>query len=230
MDAEKPVFRLKDVTKQYQMGSETVFALNGVDLQIDKGDYLSILGPSGSGKSTMMNLLGFMDEASTGEFYFEGDNVSAISNSKRAWYRANRIGFVFQSFNLLPRLNVIDNVLLPLSYARSNRKIRREDALNALGRVKMEHRATHRPSQLSGGERQRVAIARALINNPSVILADEPSGNLDSHNVERLMALFDELVAEGQTLVMVTHDLNVAHRAKRIVHVLDGKIKKEERL
>lgn len=230
MDTDQPVFRLKNVTKQYQMGSETVFALNGVDLKIDKGDFLSILGPSGSGKSTMMNLLGFMDEASTGEFYFEGENVSDIQSSQRAWYRANRIGFVFQSFNLLPRLNVIDNVLLPLSYARSNRKIRKQDALNALERVKMEHRATHLPSQLSGGERQRVAIARALINNPSVILADEPSGNLDSQNVERLMTLFDELVEEGQTLVMVTHDLDVAHRAKRIVHVLDGKIQKEERL
>lgn len=225
----EPIFLLKEVTKQYQMGSEVVSALNGLNLRIDAGDYLSILGPSGSGKSTLMHILGFMDEATHGEIHFEGVDVSNIKSAGRAWYRANRMGFVFQSFNLLPRLNVLDNVLLPISYARSKLKIGKREALEALNRVGMDHRAKHRPNQLSGGERQRVAIARALINKPSVILADEPSGNLDSQNVERLMALFNNLVSEGQTLVMVTHDLNVAHQAQRIVHMLDGKIRKEER-
>jgi putative ABC transport system ATP-binding protein len=220
---------LKNVVKEYPMGEGRVRALDGVDLEIEEGDYLAILGPSGSGKSTLMHLLGFMDRPSAGLIHFDGQDVSAISSSRRAWYRANRLGFVFQSFNLLPRLSVVDNVLLPASYARTDRPATKSEAMAALERVGMEHRSGHRPGQLSGGERQRVAIARALINKPRLILADEPTGNLDSENVARTINLFEELVGEGQTFVLVTHDLGVAEHAHRVVHMLDGKVRKETR-
>jgi putative ABC transport system ATP-binding protein len=223
------LLELEQVVKEYPMGGESVYALNGVDLTIESGDYLAILGPSGSGKSTLMHLLGFMDRPTQGSIRFDGQEVSSISPAKRAWYRANRLGFVFQSFNLLPRLSVVDNVLLPATYARSERPATKGDAMVALERVGMGHRAGHRPGQLSGGERQRVAIARALINKPRLILADEPTGNLDSENVAKTIELFEELVTEGQTFVMVTHDLNVAEHARRVVHMLDGKVRKETR-
>jgi len=215
---------LKDVHKHYRMGGETVRALDGVDLQIQAGDYMTILGPSGSGKSTLMNMLGFMDFPTSGKIYFDGQDVSSIGASKQAWYRSNQIGFIFQAFNLLPRMSVTDNVLLPTSYSRRVIRHKKDKALRALERVGIANRANHVPNQLSGGERQRVAIARALINDPKLILADEPTGNLDTRNVSKTMDLFDELVAEGQTIVMVTHDPNVANFAKKTIRVLDGKI------
>lgn len=224
-----PVFDIHDVHKNYKMGGETVRALDGVSLQISQGEFIAILGPSGSGKSTLMHVLGFMDNPTSGKILFEGNDVSRISKDRRAWYRANRIGFVFQTFNLLPRLSVVDNVLLPVSYSRQKMKDKQERALTVLSRVGMEHRATHIPNQLSGGERQRVSIARALINRPSIILADEPTGALDSRNVVKTMQLFCDLVDEGQTLVMVTHDTDVAAYARRVVRMQDGKIVEDTR-
>ncbi|MGF1450062.1 MAG: ABC transporter ATP-binding protein [Opitutales bacterium] len=229
-DPAEAIIQLRGITREYKMGESVVHALDGVDLEIRSGDYAAILGPSGSGKSTLMHLLGFMDRASQGALTFEGKDVSRLSAARRAWYRSNRIGFVFQAFNLLPRLNVLDNVLLPITYARSRLEKRRQKALEALKRVGMDHRAGHIPNQLSGGERQRVAIARALINDPAIILADEPTGNLDSKNVERIMELFDRLVEEGQTLIMVTHDQNVADRAHRIIRMLDGQVIADEQV
>ncbi|MGF1484502.1 MAG: ABC transporter ATP-binding protein [Opitutales bacterium] len=225
---DAPIFELSAIARHYKMGDSTVRALDGVDLKIQSGDYAAILGPSGSGKSTLMHLLGFMDRPSEGTMHFEGKNVSRLSAARRAWYRSNRIGFIFQAFNLLPRLSVLDNVLLPLSYARAHIEKRKDKALEALSRVGMDHRAGHIPNQLSGGERQRVAIARALINDPALILADEPTGNLDSKNVERIMQLFDQLIREGQTLIMVTHDQNVADHTHRILRMLDGKLVADE--
>ncbi len=223
------IIELQGIRKDYQMGSETVHALDGVDVAIHKGDFVAILGPSGSGKSTLMHILGFMDNPTAGKMIFEGDDVSRITRNQRCWYRSNRIGFVFQAFNLLPRLSVRGNVLLPVTYSRKKVGNKAEKALAALGRVGMEHRVDHIPNQLSGGERQRVAIARALINDPSLILADEPTGNLDSVNRDRIMELFTELQKEGQTIVMVTHDVQIADYAGRILRMSDGKIIEDRR-
>lgn len=221
------LIELQDIRKHYRMGEETVRALDGVSLHIAAGAYEAILGPSGSGKSTLMHLLGFMDFPTSGQMRFDGDDVTQLSARKRAWYRANRIGFVFQTFNLLPRLSVMENVRLPLDYAHE-KKGATERSKEALERVGMGHRIDHRPGQLSGGERQRVAIARALVNRPKLILADEPTGNLDQKNVQRVMDLFDQLVSEGQTLILVTHDLEVAKHARSIIRVRDGKLDTEE--
>ncbi len=214
----------ENLTKTYRMGDETVRALDGVSLRIDPGEFVAILGPSGSGKSTLMHILGFMDSPSAGRLRFEGGEVSQIGRARRSWYRANRIGFVFQAFNLLPRLSVTDNVLLPVVYGRSGIRDRKSLARVALERVGMTHRARHLPNQLSGGERQRAAIARALVNSPALVLADEPTGNLDSQNVDRIMALFGELAAEGHTIVVVTHDEHVAGFARRRIRMHDGRI------
>lgn len=224
----KTVFELQEIRKIYRMGESDVHALDGVNLHIYENDYLAILGPSGSGKSTLMHILGFMDQATDGKLLFEEEDVTHISAYRRALFRAQKIGFVFQSFNLLPRLNVLENVLLPVSYSRKKDSNAEDRAYKALERVGMQHRATHQPNQLSGGERQRVAIARALINDPAMILADEPTGNLDSKNVGRILDLFSEIHAEGNTVLLVTHDLDVAKYTKRIVHVLDGKINRQE--
>lgn len=215
------LIELHEVRKHYRMGSETVRALDGITLDIEHGTYAAILGPSGSGKSTLMHLLGFMDFPTSGTIRFDGADVSRLSASRRAWYRAHHLGFVFQTFNLLARLSVLDNVRLPLDYAGSPRGARQR-AAEALERVGLSHRMAHRPGQLSGGERQRVAIARALVNQPKLILADEPTGNLDQENVGRVMALFEELVDEGQTLLVVTHDLEVASQARSIIRVRSG--------
>lgn len=219
-----PVIELVDAYKIYRMGDEDVHALDGVSLKIHRGEFIAILGPSGSGKSTMMNMLGFMDTLTRGKMFFEGQDVSDIGASKRAWYRANRIGFIFQAFNLLPRLSVLENVMLPLTYSRVSRKEAEQRAREALSRVALDHRVTHIPSQLSGGERQRVATARALVNNPGVVLADEPTGNLDSKNVERTLNLLRSLRDSGLPVVMVTHDLEVAKATSRVVSMRDGKI------
>jgi putative ABC transport system ATP-binding protein len=220
----QPVFALSQLRRTYQVGDELVHALDGVDLTIEDREFLAVIGTSGSGKSTLMHLLGFMDSPTSGVMVFEGQDVSSISRGVRAQLRATRIGFVFQSFNLLPRLTVLDNVLLPLIYSRSTVGNKKEQAMQALERVGMEHRFSHRPSQLSGGERQRVAIARSLINQPRLILADEPTGNLDSKNRGRIMELFTSLMEQGITLAMVTHDDEVAAYAGRHIRMEDGGI------
>jgi len=224
MVEDQPVFALSQLRRTYQVGDELVHALDGVDLTIEDREFLAVIGTSGSGKSTLMHLLGFMDSPTSGAMVFEGQDVSSISRGVRAQLRAARIGFVFQSFNLLPRLTVLDNVLLPLIYSRSTVGNKKEQAMQALERVGMEHRFSHRPSQLSGGERQRVAIARSLINQPRLILADEPTGNLDSKNRGRSMELFTSLMEQGITLAMVTHDDEVAAYAGRHIRMEDGRI------
>ena len=218
------IFKLSDLRRTYTVGSEQVNALDGVDLTIEDREFIAVIGSSGSGKSTLMHLLGFMDSPTAGRMEFEGKDVTRINGAARADLRARRIGFVFQSFNLLPRLSVLDNVLLPLTYSRSRVANQLELGMAALERVGMEHRYAHTPSQLSGGERQRVAIARALINQPRLILADEPTGNLDSKNRGRIMELFASLLEEGITLALVTHDHEVAGYAGRRIRMQDGKI------
>jgi len=221
---------IRGLHKAYVMGDETVHALDGVDLNFDRGEYIAILGPSGSGKSTLMHILGFMDTPTKGSILFEGEEVSNLSPDRRAWYRSNRVGFVFQSFNLLPRLNVLENVALPLLYREDYTEDAREEAAKiALERVGMSHRLTHRPTQLSGGERQRVAIARAIVARPAIVFADEPTGNLDVKNVDRILDLLGSLLAEGITVVVVTHDLSVAAKAKRVISMRAGKVQ-EDRL
>jgi putative ABC transport system ATP-binding protein len=221
---------IRGLHKAYVMGDETVHALDGVDLNFDRGEYIAILGPSGSGKSTLMHILGFMDTPTKGSILFEGEEVSNLSSDRRAWYRSNRVGFVFQSFNLLPRLSVLENVALPLLYREDYTEDAREEAAKvALERVGMSHRLTHRPTQLSGGERQRVAIARAIVARPAIVFADEPTGNLDVKNIDRILDLLGSLLAEGITVVLVTHDLSVAAKAKRVISMRSGKVQ-EDRL
>ena len=218
------IFSLKDIRRTYKVGNELVHAMDGVDLEIGDREFIAVIGTSGSGKSTLMHTLGFMDSPTSGQMIFEGNDVSNISRGQRAILRASRIGFVFQAFNLLPRLSVIDNVLLPLTYSRKKVADRQGVGMYALERVGMAHRHSHTPNQLSGGERQRVAIARALINEPRLILADEPTGNLDSKNRGRIMELFSTLLDEGITLALVTHDDEVAEYAHRRIRMQDGQI------
>jgi len=225
----KPLLRLERVRKEYQMGASVVHALDGVDLSVRRGDYSAILGPSGSGKSTLMHIIGFMDQPTSGEIFLDENPVSGLGKNEQARLRATEIGFVFQSFNLLSRLSVLDNVLLPVNYARRSPAEYRERALATLERVGLGHRSSHRPAQLSGGERQRVAIARALVNAPKIVLADEPTGNLDSHNAANILRLFDELAKEGNTILLVTHDESIADHTRKIIRVKDGKITEEER-
>jgi putative ABC transport system ATP-binding protein len=228
MDDSEQIFKLRSIRRTYQVGSELVHALDGLDLELFDREFIAVTGTSGSGKSTLMHTLGFMDSPSSGAMFFEGKDVSNITRSARAQLRATRIGFVFQSFNLLPKLSVLENVLLPLVYGRARIENKKELGMTALERVGMEHRSAHRPSQLSGGERQRVAIARALTNRPRLILADEPTGNLDSKNRTRIMDLFGSLLGEGITLALVTHDDEVAQYAKRRIRMQDGKIVEDD--
>lgn len=216
------IFELSDLRRCYRVGDELVHALAGVDLTISDREFIAVIGSSGSGKSTLMHMLGFMDSPTSGKMLFEGRDVSAIDREERSRLRATSIGFVFQAFNLLPKLTVLDNVILPLIYSRKSVKNKSVLAIKALERVGMEHRATHTPGQLSGGERQRVAIARSLINEPRLILADEPTGNLDRKNRMSIMDLFTSLMDEGITLVLVTHDDEVATYAKRRILMQDG--------
>jgi putative ABC transport system ATP-binding protein len=228
MSDSDTVFELQEIRRTYKVGGELVHAIDGLDLTIKDREFIAVIGTSGSGKSTLMHTLGFMDSPTSGKMAFEGEDVSHIGRGRRAQLRATRIGFVFQSFNLLAKLTVLDNVLLPLIYGRQKIGNKRELGMTALERVGMEHRATHRPSQLSGGERQRVAIARSLINQPRLILADEPTGNLDTKNRGRIMDLFGSLLDEGITLALVTHDDEVAHYAKRRIRMQDGKIVEDD--
>ncbi|HZD41129.1 MAG TPA: ABC transporter ATP-binding protein [Terriglobales bacterium] len=217
------VIRTENMTRTYTVGNSTVNALRGVSIEVKTGEFLALMGPSGSGKSTMMHLLGCLDTLTAGRYLLEERDVSTLSKDERARVRNSRIGFIFQTFNLLPRLNALENVELPLLYGRHGGDTRRR-ASEALERVGLMRRAQHRPNELSGGERQRVAIARALVTNPALILADEPTGNLDSKTGADIMRLLVELCTEGRTILMVTHDANVAAHAARILHMQDGEI------
>lgn len=215
---------LKDIYKIYQMGSAQINALDGLDCQIEKGEYVALMGPSGSGKSTLMNIIGCLDTPSEGVYSLNGTNVSDMSDDDLASIRNVEIGFVFQSFNLLPRTSAIENVSLPLVYAGISKNERMERAQKALEKVGLGDRADHKPNELSGGQRQRVAIARALINNPSIVLADEPTGNLDSKSSLEIMNLFSQIHQDGNTVVMVTHEEDIAKYAKRTIRMIDGKL------
>jgi putative ABC transport system ATP-binding protein len=218
------VIEIEGVTKLYQMGEETIHALRGVSLKIHRNEYLAIMGPSGSGKSTLMNMLGCLDTPTAGRYEFNRKDVASMVDDELAAIRNQEIGFVFQTFNLLPRSTALQNVELPLIYAGLPREERLERARLALENVGLGHRMDHKPNELSGGQRQRVAIARALVNKPSIILADEPTGNLDSRTGEEIMALFEELYAQGNTLIVVTHEEDIARHARRIVRLRDGLI------
>jgi putative ABC transport system ATP-binding protein len=219
------LIRIRDLAREYQMGEERILALQSVTLDIRRNEYVGIMGPSGSGKSTMMNLLGCLDTPTGGEYWLNGQEVSRLSDDQLARVRNREIGFVFQTFNLLPRTSALQQVELPLVYSGLGRKERRERAVKALEAVGLADRMTHHPSELSGGQRQRVAVARALINDPSILLADEPTGNLDSATGAEIMALFDVLNAKGNTIVLVTHEEDIAAHARRIVRLLDGRIR-----
>ena len=215
---------LKDISRVYQMGSEKVYALNKACLHIEPGEYVSIIGPSGSGKSTLMNIIGCLDTADSGTYLLDGIPIQDYSERALARVRNRKIGFVFQSFNLIPKLTAEENVELPLIYQGVPRGERRERVEAALARMELQRRAKHLPTELSGGQQQRVAIARAIVTNPSLILADEPTGNLDSHTSEEIMEVFRELHSQGNTIVLITHDNDVARQAERIVHIRDGQL------
>lgn len=222
MNVDAPLIDAQRLDKIYRMGSVEVPALRGVSLRVAAGEYVAIMGPSGSGKSTLMYLLGCLDQPTAGTYYLAGEDVSRLSDNRLAEVRNQRIGFVFQGFNLLPRASAVRNVELPLLYSGAEDKRRR--ALAALERVSLAERARHRPQELSGGEQQRVAIARAVVNNPSIILADEPTGNLDTRTGSEVLDLFDELNAEGITLVIVTHEAHVAAHCRRVIRLVDGQV------
>ena len=218
------MIKLVDVRKVYKMGKVDVEALRGIDLEIEEGEYVAVLGPSGSGKSTLMHIIGCLDGPTSGRYYLDGREVSRLSPSQLAEIRNTKVGFVFQSFNLLPHATALENVELPMIYRRMRAKERKKRAKMLLDMLGLGERASHRPSELSGGEQQRVAIARALANDPQILLADEPTGNLDSKSGEEVVKMFDDLWRQGRTIVVVTHDPAVAERAERVVRLLDGRI------
>lgn len=219
---ELNVIELKNIVKDYVIGTQTVKALQGVTLTIKKGEYVAIMGPSGSGKSTLMNIIGALDTCTSGDYILNGTNVSHMTDESLAEVRNKEIGFVFQTFNLLPRYNALDNVVLPLIYAGMPKFERKEKGEAALVNVGLANRITHKPNELSGGQRQRVAVARALINDPSIILADEPTGNLDSKTSVDIMRLFDNIHSQGNTIILVTHEEDIAQHAHRIIRLRDG--------
>lgn len=221
------VIKLENITRQFKIGDVVVQALRGINLVINKGEYVALMGPSGSGKSTLMNLLGCLDTPSSGNYFLNGQDVSEMDDDELAEIRNKEIGFVFQTFNLLARSSALDNVALPLVYAGFSRSERQEKALKALENVGLADRVDHKPNELSGGQRQRVAIARALINTPSIILADEPTGNLDTKTSYEIMALMEQIHAQGNTVIVVTHEEDIAQRAKRIVRLRDGVIESD---
>ncbi len=235
--AEKPLaesgeslISMREIWKTYQMGVEELHALRGVSFEVKKGEYLAIIGPSGSGKSTLMNLIGCLDSPSKGQYWINGNQVATMTDDELAKIRNKEIGFVFQTFNLLARATALHNVELPLIYAGMKSAERDEKARAALASVELGDRVTHRPNELSGGQRQRVAIARALVNHPSILLADEPTGALDTKTSMEIMALFEKLHAEGNTIILVTHEHDIAERAHRVITIRDGEIEKDERI
>jgi putative ABC transport system ATP-binding protein len=221
---------MRDIWKTYQMGSEQVHALHGVSFDVQKGEYVAIIGPSGSGKSTLMNLIGCLDTPTKGEYWINGKNISEMDDDELARIRNKEVGFVFQTFNLLARATSLHNVELPLIYAGMSAGERHEKAKQALASVDLTDRMMHKPNELSGGQRQRVAIARALVNHPSILLADEPTGALDTHTSYEIMNLFEKLHAEGNTIIVVTHEADIAARAHRVISIRDGMIEKDENL
>jgi putative ABC transport system ATP-binding protein len=223
------LIEIKNITKLYEMGEEKLYALRGVDLAIEKNEYVAIMGPSGSGKSTLMNIIGCLDTPTSGDYILNGKDVHEMDDDELAEIRNREIGFVFQTFNLLPRSNALHNVELPLIYSGLSKSERMRRAEEALVNVGLSDRMTHKPNELSGGQRQRVAVARALINNPSIILADEPTGNLDTKTGEEIMALIKELNNKGNTIIIVTHEEDIAKHAKRIVKIRDGMIESDKR-
>ena len=223
------LIQLTDIARLYQMGAETVHALRGVSVGIERGEYVAIMGPSGSGKSTLMNLIGCLDTPTSGRYELNGTDVSEMDDNQLAEVRNREIGFIFQTFNLLPRSNALRNVELPLIYAGVDGDTRRQMALDALTSVGLADRVHHKPNELSGGQRQRVAVARALVNNPSILLADEPTGNLDSKTGVEIMALFEELARKGNTIIVVTHEEEIARHARRILRIRDGLIASDDR-
>ncbi len=224
------VIRTYDLWKTYVMGDQEIHAVSGVDIEIRRGEYVAIMGPSGSGKSTLMNLIGCLDTASKGLYYLNGKLVSDMSDDELARIRNKEIGFVFQTFNLLSRASALHNVELPLIYAGVSADVRAERARTSLRAVDLEQRMFHKPNELSGGQRQRVAVARALVNNPSILLADEPTGALDTATGNEIMALFERLYQQGNTIVLVTHEHDIALHAHRVIHIRDGKVEKDERI
>jgi len=224
------VIRTYDLWKTYIMGDQQINAVSGVDIEIKRGEYVAIMGPSGSGKSTLMNLIGCLDTPTKGQYYINGNLVSEMTDDELARIRNKEIGFVFQTFNLLPRATSLHNVELPLIYSGMGSEQRLEKARAAMKAVDLEQRMHHKPNELSGGQRQRVAVARALVNNPSILLADEPTGNLDTATGNEIMALFERLYQQGNTIVLVTHEHDIALHAHRIIHVRDGKVEKDEKI
>lgn len=224
MSQQEPLIKIRDIGRKYVIGAETIHALKSVSLDIHKGEFVALMGPSGSGKSTLMNILGCLDTPTRGEYMLNGQNVSDMTDDELAAIRNKEIGFVFQTFNLLPRSTSLDNVALPLVYAGLSKAKRQEKAQAALESVGLGNRVTHKPNELSGGQRQRVAVARALINNPSIILADEPTGNLDTKTSIEIMGLLEEIHSQGNTIILVTHEEDIAQHAHRIVRMRDGLI------
>jgi len=223
-----PVIDVRDAVKRYGVGDASIFALNGVSLSIEAGEYVAIMGPSGSGKSTLMNILGALDNMTSGEYFLDGIEISSMDEIHLSIVRGRKIGFIFQSFNLIPRTTAIANVELPMAYQGVKAKERRARAMVALNVVGLGDRINHEPTELSGGQQQRVAVARALVTRPALLLADEPTGALDSKSTGDLLDLFDQINAAGRTVVVITHELDVAHRAKRIIRMRDGKIVSDE--
>jgi len=223
------LIHLENIAKIYTVGSQTVKALNGIDLAINRNEYVALMGPSGSGKSTLMNIIGCLDQPSSGSYHLNGPDVAQLSENELATIRNKEIGFVFQTFNLLPRLTALQNVALPLIYAGVSEADRLKRAEEVLEQVGLLDRMHHKPNELSGGQRQRVAVARALVNRPSLILADEPTGNLDTKTSEEIMHLFEEIHAAGNTVVVVTHEEDIAQRAKRIVRIRDGQVESDQK-
>lgn len=222
------VIHIKNIIRDFKLGQETVHVLKGIDLEIKRGEYLAIMGPSGSGKSTLMNLLGCLDTPTSGNYFLNGNDVSKMTDDALAETRNKEIGFVFQTFNLLPRTTALDNVALPMVYSGVSKADRNARAEEVLTNVGLADRMDHKPNQLSGGQRQRVAVGRALVNNPSIILADEPTGNLDSKTSLEIMHLFDEIHASGNTVILVTHEEEVAQHANRVIRLRDGRIESDE--
>lgn len=223
------VIKIRQITRDFYLGQEVVKVLKGIDLDIEKGEYVAFMGPSGSGKSTLMNILGCLDTPTSGQYILNGNDVSEMSDNELAEIRNKEIGFVFQTFNLLPRTTALDNVALPMIYAGATKTERKERAEKVLSDVGLADRMDHKPNQLSGGQRQRVAVGRALVNRPSIILADEPTGNLDSKTSVEIMNLFDEIHAAGNTVILVTHEEEIARHARRIIRLRDGMVESDER-